>query len=42
MKEGTQNKTQEKLKTFSFKNIPNYVKAYAKTCRESYYNMLSL
>ncbi|PXX29038.1 hypothetical protein C7972_104178 [Arenibacter sp. ARW7G5Y1] len=42
MKNNIQNKTQEKLKSFSLRNIPNYIKAYAKTCRESYYHMLSL
>ncbi|WP_289847745.1 hypothetical protein [Arenibacter algicola] len=42
MKESIENKTQSKAKSFSFRNIPNYIKAYAKTCRESYYHMLSL
>ncbi|SHG04677.1 hypothetical protein SAMN03080594_111117 [Arenibacter palladensis] len=42
MKESIENKNQSKVKRFSFRNIPNYIKAYAKTCRESYYHMLSL
>jgi hypothetical protein len=42
MKESFKNKTPEKRKGFSFRNIPYYIKAYAKTCRESYYHMLSL
>ena len=42
MKEGLEKNTPKEAKNFSIKNLPKYIRTYAKTCRESYYHMLSL
>ncbi len=42
MKERLEKNATKKTKGFSLRNIPKFIKDYAKTCRESYYHMLSL
>ena len=42
MKDSLEKNTPKGTKTFSMKNLPKYIRTYAKTCRESYYHMLSL
>ena len=42
MKDSLEKNTPKEAKTFSMKNLPKYLRSYAKTCRESYYHMLSL
>ncbi len=42
MKDSLEKNTPKEAKAFSFKNLTKYIRTYAKTCRESYYHMLSL
>ncbi len=35
-------KTKKKSQTFTFESIAEYVKNYAKTCRQSYLSLLSI
>ncbi len=43
MKENLKKNTpKEAAKAISLRNFPKYIRTYARTCRESYYHMLSL
>ena len=42
MKDSIEKNKPKVAKTFVMKDLPKYIRSYAKTCRESYYHMLSL